>query len=140
MLTLWNPTRSFHRFGREFDDFFNACSVETEVQSFRPTVDVTETEESFLLKADLPGVSEKNIALKVHDGVLHLSGKREDMEDEKKAGGHLRERRFGTFSRQFKLGPNVNSEKIAASYKDGVLTVTLAKKEEVKPREIPVNA
>lgn len=139
MLTLWNPNRSIHRFSRDFDDLFNVFSAEAQSQSYRPPVDITETKESFLLTADLPGVSEADIALKVHDGVLYLTGKRESVAEAQSNGSNLRERRFGSFSRQFKIGSSVDSERIVASHNNGVLTVTLAKKEEAKPREIPVN-
>jgi len=106
---------------------------------FTPAVDISEEEDHFLIKADLPGMSEKEIEVKVQDGVLLLSGKREEVREEKKEGGYHRERRYGSFCRQFRLGSNVDPDAIAATYDSGVLSVKLPKKEETKPRQIPIN-
>lgn len=106
---------------------------------FTPAVDISEEDDYFLIKADLPGMSEKEIEVKVHDGVLLLSGKREETREEKEEGGYHRERRYGSFCRQFRLGVGVDPTTIAATYDSGVLSVKLPKKEESKPRQIPIN-
>jgi HSP20 family protein len=134
MLTLWNPRTQLFPWR---SDFFSAWADEP--ASYLPAVDIEETDGGFVLKADLPGVDEKAIEVTVHDGVLTLSGKREESRDEQTEYGHRRERRFGSFARSFRLGDEVSSEGIVASYKNGVLTVTLPKKEESKPRQIPVD-
>jgi HSP20 family protein len=121
----------FRGFDRLFDD--------GEPRGYAPAVDITEEEDHFLIKADLPGVDEKDIEVKVHDGVLLLSGKREETREEEE-GYSYRERRSGSFCRQFRLGRNVDAEKIEAAYKKGVLEVKLPKKEEAKPRQIAVSS
>ncbi|MBI4705537.1 MAG: Hsp20/alpha crystallin family protein [Deltaproteobacteria bacterium] len=140
MLTLWNPTTSLFRWSPIFDELFAGGTEDGREQLFAPAVDIEEQEDKFVLRADLPGVSEKDIEVRVHEGTLALSGKREEAKEEKREGGYYRERRSGSFHREFRLGPSVDGEKIAASYKNGVLSVVLPKKEEVKPRQIPVSA
>jgi HSP20 family protein len=137
-LTKWRPL-GLSPWRREMDDLFKAFDWDGQLAGFRPAVDIAEDEDRFVIKADLPGVSEKEIEIKVHDGVLLLTGKREESTEEKKEGGYYRERRGGSFCRQFRLGSSVDAEKIAASYKNGVLEVILPKKEESKPRQIPVS-
>ena len=135
MLTLRRPFDQFAQFDRVFNGFHThgACK-----QSFAPAVDIEEHKENFLLTADLPGVSEDDIELKVHDGVLELNGSRQQSTAEERERGLFRERRFGSFSRRFRLGDGVNTEAIEARFKNGVLNVTLPKKEELKPKQIEV--
>ena len=102
-------------------------------------MDIDEKEDSFVLHADLPGLKQKEIEITVNDGVLTLSGNREEPTQENVNGTTVRERRYGSFERKFRLGPNVAESGIEATYKDGVLTVVLPKKEEAKPRQIPVS-
>ena len=139
MLTLWRPYNDLFRWSRDVDSFFNRGSSNGESRSLSPEVDIEESENQFLITADLPGVEEKNIELTVEDGVLTISGHREESKEEEREGAILRERSYGSFRRSFRLGRNVNSEKIEAAYKNGVLSVVLPKAEEVKPRQIPVS-
>jgi len=134
MLTLWRPSRDLFRW--DLDDLFGRPLLEG--SRFTPAVDIEEQDDRFVLRADLPGIREKDLDLQVHDGTLRLTGKREDQREEKRGSATFRERTFGGFTRQFTLGPNVDAEKIEASYEDGVLTVVLPKKEAAKPRQIPV--
>lgn len=136
MLTLWRPFNELARWHREFDRILEPRNGET--LSFAPAVDVEEKDDHFLIRADLPGVDEKDIEVSYHDGRLVLSGKREEEKEEKSEGRYYRERRLGSFCRTFRVGPNLDPERIEASYKQGVLTVTVPKKEEVKPKQIPV--
>ena len=130
MLTLWNPRAQLFPWN-------SGLAYPEAPQSYRPAVDVEENEAGFVLRADLPGIDEKDIEITVHEGVLTLSGKREDARDEESA--NLRERRFGAFSRRFRLGNQVSAEAIEAKYTNGVLTIAMPKKEEVKPRQISVS-
>ena len=123
---------------REIDDLFDTFRANNELVAFSPAVDILEEEDHFLIKADLPGMSESDIDIRVHDGMLLLSGKRDDERAEEREGSYYRERRHGSFSRQFKLGSNVDPETIEATYNNGVLEVKLPKKEEAKPRQIKV--
>ncbi len=140
MLTLWNPHRELFRWTRDVDNFcgWNEARSGKSV-TFAPDVDVEEKDEAFLLTADLPGVREGEIKIEVHEGTLTLSGSREEEREEKGEGRYLRERRHGSFERQFRLGRNVDSSKIEAGFENGVLQVVLPKKEELKPRQIPVS-
>jgi HSP20 family protein len=136
MLTLWKPSDEWFSFGRELDRWFD----EGPTRGPCPAVDIEEEENRFVLRADLPGVDEKDLEVRVHEGVLILGGKRTETREEQRGGGVYRERSTGSFSRQFRLGPGVDDTKIEASYKNGVLTVVLPKQEAAKPRQIPVQA
>jgi HSP20 family protein len=138
MLNLWKPSHELFRWGWSFDHGLDCGANHQASLAFLPEVDIEEREDAFLLRADLPGVSEKEIEVKVEDGVLHLSGRREETQEETKSGRTLRERRTGAFKRSFRLGPTVDAERISASYKNGVLTLVLPKREETKPRAIRV--
>ena len=138
MLTLWRPYRDLFSWGREFEDLFRAVEPDKGNYAFSPAVDIEEKEDAFVLNADLPGVNPKDLELEVHDGMLRIAGKREEANEEKREGVYRRERRAGSFERQFQLGAHVDASKIAAEYKNGVLTVTLPKSAEAKPRQIPV--
>ncbi len=107
-----------------------------------PAVDVVETEKGYEITADLPGMEEKNIEVKVTDGVLTMKGERQEEKEEKKKDYYLQERSFGSFQRSFELPESVDPEKIEASFKKGVLTVKLPKKPEAqKPvKKIEVKA
>lgn len=118
-----------------YNDFNRFFQADTNAK-FTPAVDIEETEDSFVLRADLPGVKEKDIEVTVHDGTLILSGKRE-LTNEDEAGTY-RERSFGAFSRQFLVGDSIVESSITAKSKNGELMITLPKKEESKPRQIKV--
>jgi HSP20 family protein len=139
-LTKWRPSWGLTRRQRDFDDLFRGFVSNGELVHFNPAVDIVEEEDRYLIKADLPGMAENEIEVKVHDGVLVLSGKREETKEEKKEGGFYRERRYGSFCRQFTLGSTVDAQKIEASYDKGVLSVSLPKKEETKPRQIEISS
>ena len=140
MLTLWQPHADLFRFSRDFDSLFSWADGNGEGSGFRPAIDIKEEEDRVVIVADLPGVEEKDIDIQVHDGVLQLTGKREESKEDKSEHGSYRERRYGSFHRQFRLGPNVDTTHIEATYKNGELSVVLPKKEEAKPRQIPVSS
>jgi HSP20 family protein len=100
-----------------------------------PAVDVTESEKAYEIAAELPGMDEKNIEVKVVDGSLTIKGEKQEEKEEKKKDYYLHERRFGSFERCFELPQGVDAEKIEASFKKGVLTVTLPKKPEAQKPE-----
>ena len=142
----WHPFDSLHReIDRLFDDFgsgfrwpFGRSLFGTE--PFRremtwptmPAVDVVETERAYEVTADLPGMDEKNIEVKVADGVLMIKGEKQQEKEEKKKDYHLQERSFGSYQRSFELPEGVDTDRIEASFKKGVLTVTLPKKPEAQ--------
>jgi HSP20 family protein len=107
--------------------------------AFSPPFEVKETTEAFVLKADLPGVADEDLDIAVHNNVLTVSGSRSA--DERKDGESyaLYERQFGSFSRSFQLPDQADGERIEAKLDRGVLTLTIAKKAQARPRKISVN-
>jgi HSP20 family protein len=101
-----------------------------------PTVDVVETDTAYELTADLPGIDEKNIEVKLTQGGLTIKGEKQEEKEEKKKNYYLRERHVGSFERHFALPEGVDTDKIEASFKNGLLAVRLPKKPEaVKPEK-----
>jgi HSP20 family protein len=109
------------------------------LSTWTPAVDVYEDENSFLIKAELPEVNKDDVKVNLHDNMLSISGERRFENEQKRDGYHRVERSYGEFYRSFALPPNVNTDAINAQFKDGVLRLTLPKKEEAKPKQISVN-
>jgi HSP20 family protein len=128
--------------GRLFDDFFKDFSLGDSWlgtrESWIPSVDILEKDGNLILCAELPGMTEKDIDLKLEGNILTLKGERKIGNEEEKSTFHRVESYHGSFTRSFRLPETVDMEKINADYKNGVLTITLPLKPEVKPREIPV--
>jgi len=103
-----------------------------------PSVDIFETEDALTLKADLPDVRIEDIDVRVEHQTLTLRGQRKFEKDEKIKGYHRIERSYGEFVRTFAVPSTVDTEKVQADYKNGVLTITLPKKEAAKPRQVKV--
>ena len=103
-----------------------------------PAVDILETEDALVLKADLPDVKIDDIDVRVENNTLTLRGHRKFEKDENVKGYHRIERSYGEFARSFAVPSTVDTEKVAADYKNGVLTITLPKKEAAKPRQVKV--
>jgi HSP20 family protein len=108
--------------------------------TFIPAFEVKETKEAFIFKADLPGVDEKDIEVTLTGDRIVVSGKRESEKREESDRFYAYERSFGSFSRAFTLPEGVNGENVQAELKNGVLTLTLAKRPEVQPRRIQVGS
>src|SRR5262245_47574522 len=106
--------------------------------AFSPAFEVKETNDAFVLKADLPGVAEAELDIAVHNNVLTVSGSRQAEERREGEGYALYERQFGSFSRSFSLPDTADGERIEAKLENGVLTLSIAKKVEAKPRKIAV--
>lgn len=129
---------------RCFEDFFRVPTASTKRgggSSFYPSVDIAEDDKRIVLKTDLPGVEEKDIKVTVDDGTLTLSGERKFEKETKEENFHRVERRYGSFTRSFAIPEAVDTEKISAGYKKGVLEVTLPKTEskEKKVKVVSVN-
>jgi len=129
----------FAELSRIHDRFFGLAWPEPKLE-FTPAVDIYEDEKSIYLKAELPGIKPEEIKINVDKHVLTLEGERKLEKEEKKEGYHRVERSYGSFRRSFSLPENVSTDEINAAYKDGVLTLTLPKTDEAKPREIKVAA
>ena len=106
-----------------------------DTRNWSPAVDVKETDNSFVLTADIPGLTKKDIQVNVANGKLSISGERTYETDQENDNYHYRERRFGTFDRSFKLPDTVDEEKISASFKNGILIVALPKHANILPKE-----
>jgi HSP20 family protein len=106
--------------------------------AFSPAFEVKETNDAFVLKADLPGVTDDNLDIAVHNNVLSVSGSRQAEERQEGETYALYERQFGSFSRSFSLPDMADGERIDANLTNGVLTLTIGKKAEAKPRKIAI--
>ncbi len=104
-----------------------------------PAVDNYESNDSVVVKAELPGVEKDQISVEVKDGILSLRGERKFEKEVKEESYHRIERSYGSFQRSFSLPVSVDQEKVTAQFKNGVLEVTLPKKEQAKPKQIQVN-
>ncbi|HEX4458480.1 MAG TPA: Hsp20/alpha crystallin family protein [Polyangia bacterium] len=134
MLVRWTPFADVARLQQNLDTFFGTAPTQDKVvRGFAPAVDVNEDAEKIELNADLPGVKLEDIDIQLDKGVLTIKG-------ERKLAAGRGERNTGAFSRAFTLPDTVDVEKIAAALKDGVLTLTLPKRPEEKPRQIKIAA
>jgi HSP20 family protein len=106
--------------------------------AFFPPVDVSETEEEYVIRAELPGMRQEDIKVNMVDNVLVLKGEKKFEKDEKKANYHHQERSYGFFERSFSLGSPVQADGIKARYLNGILEVRIPKSEAVKPKEIRI--
>jgi len=106
--------------------------------TWSPAVDIYETENEIQVQAELPGVDRKDIALNLEKNVLTLKGERRFENETKQENYHRIERAYGAFSRSFSIPAIVDEEKIRADYKDGILKISLPKKEQVKPKQIQI--
>ena len=106
--------------------------------AFAPAFEVKETHDSFVLRADVPGVEEKDLDINVHSGVLTVSGTRQSEERKEGESYALYERQYGSFSRSFALPDMADADRVEANLANGVLTLTIGKKAEAKPRKIEI--
>jgi HSP20 family protein len=125
---------------RLFDDFFGLTPARREGAAtlWAPAVDVREDVNNYFVEAELPGMKKEDISLELENNVLSIRGERKFERKEEGENYHFMERSYGSFYRSFSLPKNVDGEKIGAEYKEGVLTVTLPKKEEVKPKKVEI--
>jgi HSP20 family protein len=124
---------------RLFEDTVNRMLSEpATTRPWAPAVDILETEEQLVFKADLPDIDPKNVNIQVENGTLTLEGERKFERKEGKEGYHRIERSYGSFVRCFSLPETVDTEHVKADYKNGVLTVTLPKKEVAKPKTVKI--
>lgn len=144
-LVRWDPFKEMaalqERMSRLFDEVWGRPRRREEdyiTGSWMPAVDVRETKDSLEIAIELPGVDPKDVQVTVEGGVLSVCGSREFKKAEEGETYHRVERAYGSFERSFTLPSNVNPDKITASYKLGVLHLSLPKREEAKPKAIPV--
>ena len=124
---------------RLFTEAFDRSSEEGNLTTWAPPVDIYETEHELVVKADLPDIKPEELDIRVANNILTIRGERK-FEKKVEEGNYLRvERAYGSFSRSFALANTVNTEAIQAEYKNGVLTLSVPKREEAKPKQIKVN-
>jgi len=149
-LTIWKPFtelapfREFERMRRDMDRLWDSFLEggsrrrSEERGEWLPSLDVSETKNELVVKAEVPGMDAKDIDISLSDGVLTIKGEKKQEKEEKEADYHLIERSYGAFARSVQLPKEVQGGKISASYKDGILKITLPKSEEGKKKEIKI--
>lgn len=130
----------------DFDDLFEGLLSprrlvrNVESGALVPAIDVEESDNEYLIKAEIPGVKKEDLNVSVQDGMLTINAESKYEDEEKKDGRLIRqERRYGKFVRSMRLGKDVDSTKVKAEYKDGILELRLPKVEEVKPKKIAID-
>ena len=140
-LIKYTPFTEFETFPvglKAFQDTVNRLFTEPNGRPWLPPVDIKETENELILKADVPDVDMKDIDVHVENGTLTIRGERKFEAEKKEGSWHRVERSYGTFERAFTLPETVDFDAVKADYKAGVLTITIPKKEVAKPRQIKV--
>jgi HSP20 family protein len=113
--------------------------AEISTRSWAPPVDIYETDNDIVLKAELPGVDPKDVEVRVEDNNLYLKGERKFEKEVKEQNYHRVERSYGSFARSFSLPNSISADKVTAEFKDGLLTLTMPKREEAKPKTIKID-
>jgi HSP20 family protein len=135
---LMTAQREFDRFFKEaFNPYYGEGELST--RTWAPPVDIYETENDIVLKAELPGVDPKDVEVKVEDNTLYMKGERKFEKEVKNESYHRVERSYGSFARSFSLPNSISTDKVKAEFKDGLLTLTLPKREEAKPRTVKID-
>ena len=142
-LVRWDPIRDLDSMqsdmNRMFDRFFEGGRGNGgAIRRWIPPMDLLESDDDIVLRADLPGMTEDDVEIEIKDGVLTISGEREAEHEQKGEGFHRVERAFGRFSRSLSLPAGVDASKVAASFTDGVLEVKVPKPEETKPTRVEI--
>ena len=148
-LTVWKPFgelapfRDFEWMRRDMDRLWNSFFERGTLRSeeggeWLPYLDVAETKNEIVVKAEVPGLEPKDIDISLSDGLLTIKGEKKQEREEKEENYHLVERSYGSFARSIRLPNEVQSDKINASYKNGVLKIVLPKSEEAKKKEIKI--
>ena len=144
-LVRWNPLRELEEMSDQLNRFFSRQDTQRSngkeimtVADWTPSVDITETEEEFHIKAELPEVKKEDVQVTLDNGVLTLQGERKEEREEKGRKVHRIERSYGRFVRSFALPDLVDTAKVKAEFKDGILHLHLPKSEKARPKAIEV--
>ena len=144
-LVRWEPVRELTSLQTEMNRLFNAAfdaptGGNGGARRWTPAMDLLETDDAFVIRADLPGLSESDVNVELEDNVLTVSGERKAEHEDKKEGFYRVERSFGQFRRSLTLPEGVNADGITANFDKGVLEVRIPKPEERKPRRVEIKA
>jgi HSP20 family protein len=143
-ITEWRPFREVSRLRREMDrlweDYFGPGrrALQPLAEAWMPAIDVSESGDKVTVKVEVPGMDAKDIEISMVGDTLTIKGEKKFEKEEKDENYHMVERSYGSFVRALRMPAPVNAEKIEANYKNGVLTITCPKKEEVKPKAIEI--
>jgi len=150
-LVRWNPARELaawpsdlfgiqREMNKMFNNFFRGDiqDEDSALMAWTPAVDIAEHDDEYLVKVELPGVNKDDVKITIESNILTIRGEKKQEKETKKENYHRVERSYGSFQRSFTLPTTVKSDKIDASYKDGILSVSLPKAEEAKPKQIEV--
>jgi HSP20 family protein len=125
-----------NQFGRMFEDLWDGGSATGRMWS--PPIDLSETEDSYVLEADVPGLNKEDLELVVVDNLVTIKGERKHQSEARREGYHRFERQYGSFQRTFEIPGGFKADAVQAAFENGVLRVTLPKREESKPKQIEV--
>ena len=144
-LTHWDPFKEMNELNKRLNSLFTLSPSRQSdgkeamtVAEWLPLVDITEDDKQYLIKAELPEVKKEEVKVTVENGVLTLSSERKFEKEEKDKKYHRIERAYGSFTRSFTVPDDADDSKVSAEFKDGVLTVRLAKDEKARPKSIEV--
>jgi HSP20 family protein len=142
-LAPWRPFTELSTFRREMDRLWDSFFGERPLariweREWAPSLDLSETKDNFVVKAEVPGMDAKDINISLTGDLLTIKGEKKQEREEKEENYHLVERSYGAFSRSVRLPAEVESDKIEASYKNGILGITLPKSEKVKAKEVKI--
>ncbi len=143
-LIRWEPVRELGTIQSDMNRFFNSFfdtpthSRGAALRRYAPAMDLVDTGEAFVLKADLPGLSESDVNIEVEDNVLTVSGERRSEHEDRKAGYYRVERSYGSFRRSLTLPEGVDPEAVKATFDKGVLEVTVPKPAQQTPRKVQI--
>jgi len=139
-LIKWDPFREFNTLPARLAFWGKDWEEPLSTTTYVPSVDIFETDNEVVVKAEMPGMNANDIDVRLENNVLTLKGERYFEKDAKEENYHRIEREYGTFTRSFALPRTVNGDKVSAEYRDGILKIVLPKKEETKPKAIKVAA
>ena len=137
-ITKWEPFREISDLRRRFDNLFDSWLGKEGKGEWLPAIDLSETPDEVIVKADIPGVEQKDLSVTLSGENLIIKGERKSETEEKTKHSHRIERRYGAFERMIKMPVAVDAGKIKAEYKNGVLEVHLPKQAAVKPKDIKI--
>jgi len=142
-MTVWNPFKEMESMLERYTQATGRGIADGDAElgfaEWSPTVDIEESDDSFLIRADVPGVDKKDIEVRLDNGVLSITGEKQvEKETGKGTKRHRTERYHGSFARRFTLPTSIKADKVDASYRDGVLSLLIPKAEEAKPKSIDI--